>query len=77
MELTGEPKLRERCKLCNRKLRTQKSMQRGIGSTCWENMGGNTTLRDRAHRKRNRIKKKLLEHQLDDEGQMEFSWAEV
>jgi hypothetical protein len=49
-------------------------MQRGVGSTCWENMGGGTTLRDRAHRKRNRVKAKLLQHQLDDDGQLEFNW---
>lgn len=74
MELVGEPKLKERCSICRRKLRTHKSMQRGVGSTCWENYGGGTTLRDRAHRKRNRGKAKLLMRQLDNDGQMEFTW---
>ena len=74
MKLTAESNLKDRCSYCHRKLRTQKSMQRGVGSTCWEKLGGGTTLRDRAHRKRNKIKAKLMEHQVDDEGQMEFQF---
>jgi hypothetical protein len=64
-----------RCQFCHRALKSPASIARGIGSTCWEKLGGSTKLRDRAQRKRNKAKAKLLTQQVEDEGQMEFQWV--
>jgi hypothetical protein len=72
MELTPAPTV-HRCSVCGRVITSPESIARQTGSTCWEHTGGSVA-RNRAQRKRNKIKAKLMQNQMDEDEQLKFKF---